>query len=70
MDESDVIVNRREDSSHLIAQDDTAAPQQLHTPTHLEKASFSAAFTSFEKICHLQLHLYYRAFHHDNVPRS
>lgn len=36
---------RLEDSTPLIAQDDTAAPPQLHTPTHLEKAPPGAAFT-------------------------
>lgn len=38
-----------EDSSLLIAQDDTAASLRLHTPTHLETVPSGAAFTSSVK---------------------
>lgn len=44
--DADVRMLMLEDSSCLIAQDDTAAPLRLHTPTHLETVPSGAAFTS------------------------
>lgn len=44
VDGSGLTMHRLEDSSRLIAQDDTAAPLRLHTSTHLETVPSSATF--------------------------
>lgn len=47
VDGSGLMMHRIKVSPRRIAQDDTAAPLRLHTPTHLESVPFGVAFTTF-----------------------